>query len=196
MENIQNEIHLSTDTSIKGKIKDPKSKKELFRDFKIHENLTVMSITKILLYIDNYASKSQKENAKKNFEKIYENLVKKAFKIGELETSIFLYSIILAKRAAKSIRKICQFHSGQFYSIYCGCLFITIKFLVDHELWKTSDFSCICGLDVKEIKDLEKNLLTFIFEFRVYFKEEEFQKQFERFMYVYENFLEGGIGNY
>lgn len=191
------QTNYSTDTSSKFKeVKKKPKEKKTRNETKISQskNVQIEAFTKILFYIDENSSKKTvlSLDEERKIKSLYRNLIEKAIKIGEIDTSVIIYSLILAKRASKSVRSICKFDKGQFYSIYSACLFLSLKLLVDYELWKLTDFCCICDLGEEELKKLEMNLFIYILEMKVFVSEGCYCDQVKKIDFLVRKILEEG----
>lgn len=154
------------------------------------QDLEIKTYTKILLCLDEFVVPKFKKkdfiskNEQKRTESLYRSIIEKAIKIGEIQKPVLIYSLALAKKSARSIKKICDFSRGQFYSVYSACLFLSLKLVVDYELWLVSDFCCICGLKETELRELEVNLFTYILDYRAVVSPEDYWKQEEKFEFL------------
>lgn len=162
------------------------------------QDLEIKTYVKILICLDEFVvSKSNKkvnisEKEEKRISTLYQSIIEKAIKIGEIQKPVLIYSLALAKKSARSIKKICEFTRGQFYSVYSSCLFLSLKLVIDYELWLVSDFCCICGLNEKELRELEVNLFTYILDYRAIVQPLSYQKQEEKFAFLLEKVRANG----
>lgn len=64
--------------------------------------------------------------------------------------------------------------------IYAGCLFISIKYVVDSHKWFVEDFAHISNFDEKLIQKMEIFVLETALNFEVCIKDAAFVKEYEK----------------
>lgn len=108
---------------------------------------------------------------------MYKDFIEKFIEVGEVEVSVIIYSIALAKRVVNEAKKSYSFKKGEFILIYAACLYLSIKLLIDEERWFVADFSYVSSLDEKHIEKMEKFVVFDILKFDVKLPDAEFKKE-------------------
>lgn len=61
--------------------------------------------------------------------------------------------------------------------MYAGCLFLSIKYVVDTHNWFIEDFSCVSGFDPKIIEKMEAFVLMDILNFQFYISDLDYSEE-------------------
>lgn len=88
--------------------------------------------------------------------------------------------MILAKRVKKALINRFEFNKKEFMLIYAGCLFLSIKMVVDSHKWFVEDFSHISKIEEKLIQKMELFVTETALDFRLGVSEEEYHKEYEK----------------
>jgi hypothetical protein len=115
----------------------------------------------------------------KNFSEMYSDLILKFLELGELEQSVIVHAVALAKKVVKIAKKNYEFKKGEFVLLFAACLYLSIKVLVDEERWFVSDFAYVSGLEEAHIEKMEIFVAVELLEFDYKISEEEFWKEEE-----------------
>jgi hypothetical protein len=78
---------------------------------------------------------------------LYKKFCQRFVGVGQIKNSVFVYSLALARKVKTVAGSNFQFNAGEFLLIYAGCLFLSIKMVVDTEKWFIEDFSAVSGID-------------------------------------------------
>lgn len=108
---------------------------------------------------------------------MYRDFVQRFLEIGELESSVLVHSVALAKKVVKIARADYSFKKGEFVLLYSACLYLSIKMLIDEERWFLADFSYVSNLEESHIEKMEQFVLIDLLNFDPKISEEEFKKE-------------------
>jgi hypothetical protein len=97
----------------------------------------------------------------------YKKLASRFVRVGEIRNSVFIYSLALARKVKKVAMRRFSFNMGEFLLIYAGCLFLSIKMVVDTEKWFVEDFSTVSGIDEATVEKMELFVLDDALNFDV-----------------------------
>jgi hypothetical protein len=97
----------------------------------------------------------------------YKKFASRFIKVGQIRNSVFVYSLALARKVKDVAAKKFAFNMGEFLLIYAGCLFLSIKMVVDTEKWFVEDFSTVSGIDQPTIEKMELFVLEDALNFDV-----------------------------
>lgn len=97
----------------------------------------------------------------------YKKFASKFVGIGKIKNSVFVYSLALARKVQVVAAEHFSFNLGEFLLIYAGCLFLSIKMVVDTEKWFIEDFSTVSGIDQSTIQKMELFILEDALQFDV-----------------------------
>ena len=132
----------------------------------------------ILTVLDFHMLKNRSEirSEKKDLYNVYKALIHRCKDLGELERSILIHSLILAKRAILYGREKHEFKPGEFYLIYCACLFLSIKYVEDVEEWYLEDFASVAKIDKGCLHEMEIIVGINMLNFNVHSGKKEMEK--------------------
>lgn len=108
---------------------------------------------------------------------MYEEFVERFIEVGEIEASIFIHSIALAKKVVRLAKEAHCFKKGEFVLLYSACLYLSIKMLIDEERWFLTDFSYVSNLEEAHIERMEQFVLIEVLNFYPKISVEEFKKE-------------------
>lgn len=108
---------------------------------------------------------------------MYKDFIKKFLDVGELEESVLIYAVALAKVVVREARKSYSFKKGEFILIFAACLYLSIKLLIDEERWFVADFSYVSSLDESHIQKMEQFVLVDILSFDLKIPDSQFRKE-------------------
>jgi len=94
--------------------------------------------------------------------------------------SVFIYSVVLAKKVKKALISKFEFRQKEFMLIYAGCLFLSIKYVVDSHKWFIEDFALLSHLDEKLIHKMELFVIDTGLNFNTYVPEIDFFKEYNK----------------
>lgn len=116
----------------------------------------------------------------KKLKKSYFQFLKNFSLIDGVVDSVFIYSVVLAKRVKKALISKFEFKQKEFMLIYAGCLFLSIKYVIDSHKWFVEDFSHISQLDEKLIHKMEIFVIETALNFKVAVMNDEFIKEHKK----------------
>lgn len=116
----------------------------------------------------------------KKLKKAYFTFLKHFAPVEGIHDIVFIYSVALAKRVKKSLMHKFEFRQKEFMLIYAGCLFLSIKYVVDSHKWFVEDFAHISKLEEKLIHKMEIFVIETALDFAVCVKDEEFIKEYDK----------------
>ena len=131
---------------------------------------------------------------KKDRKRTSRRLVSRVLKLAKLEENVIIYGYCLLARALKKINKESKESSlkkKEAYLLFSTCLYLSIKCLVDHELWYLEDFARLAEVDPGTIEELEIFVSSEVLNFELLVKEEEFeymkrnQGEFESLVFLF-----------
>lgn len=125
-----------------------------------------------------FTSDRAKRRAMKGLDKKsrdFKNLLQTLFKVANIDRSVVIFAIALFKDAVSLLHDQ-EFEQGEAHLIFCGCLYMSIKMLVDTERWFLEDFADLSGYCEGIVEKTEVLLLVEIFDFKTMVSEEEYQK--------------------
>lgn len=108
---------------------------------------------------------------------MYKDFIMKFLEVGELEESVLIYSVALAKIVVKKAKKSYTFKKGEFVLIFAACLYLSIKLLIDEERWFVADFSYVSSLDESHIQKMEQFVLVDILSFNLKITDNLYRKE-------------------
>lgn len=97
----------------------------------------------------------------------YKMFASQFIRVGQIRNNVFVYSLALAKKVKESASKKFAFNTGEFLLIYAGCLFLSIKMVVDTEKWFLEDFSAVSGIEESIVEKMELFILEDALNFDV-----------------------------
>ena len=97
----------------------------------------------------------------------YEKLLSRLFGCEQLSATIFLYSLAIAKRLARDLKKLYHFERGEFLFVYAGTLLLSLKLLDDINLWFAKDLAEATGISVGLITEMELFVLEEVLQFKL-----------------------------
>jgi hypothetical protein len=113
----------------------------------------------------------------KQLREMYRDFIERFMEIGELETSVLVHSVALAKKVVKIAKSDYTFKKGEFVLLYSACLYLSIKMLIDEERWFLADFSYVSNLEEAHIEKMEQFVLIDILNFDPKISEEVYKKE-------------------
>lgn len=116
----------------------------------------------------------------KKLKGMYRDFIQKFIEVGELEETVLIYSVAIARKVVKEASKNYDFQKGEFILLYSACLYLSIKMLIDEERWFVADFSYVSDLDEKHIEKMEKFVAIEILKFDFKLSDDEFQREKKR----------------
>lgn len=108
---------------------------------------------------------------------MYRDFIERFMEIGELESSVLVHSVALAKKVVKIAKSDYTFKKGEFVLLYSACLYLSIKMLIDEERWFLADFSYVSNLEEAHIEKMEQFVLIDILNFDPKISEADFKKE-------------------
>ena len=90
--------------------------------------------------------------------------------------------MVLAKRVYQRVGLEYEFQLKEFYLIYAGCLFISIKCVIDSHKWFVEDFSVVSQVTEKMVEKMEIFVLDLTLNFRVHVSPEELERERKKTM--------------
>jgi hypothetical protein len=120
------------------------------------------------------------DKALKKLKKSYFQFLKNFSIVEGIVDSVFVHSVVLAKKVKKALIDKFEFKQKEFMLIYAGCLFVSIKYVVDSHKWFIEDFSHISKLEEKLIHKMEIFVLETALNFKVAVMNEEFFKEYDK----------------
>ena len=108
---------------------------------------------------------------------MYQDFVDRFVKIGEVESSVLIHSVALAKKVVKLAKSDYSFKKGEFVLVYSACLYLSVKMLIDEERWFVADFSYVSNLEEAHIEKMEQFVLIDVLNFSPKISEEDFMKE-------------------
>lgn len=158
-------------------IKEETIKSSLLQPIKIDDDFFSVISSRLCLLDDEVVkgkSSSNKliretdDSALKNAKNIYFNLLKSFSYIEEINETVFVYSLAIAKRVKNIVKNKFSFKPLEFLKVFIGCLFLSIKYVVDTHSWFIDDFSSVSGIEKNIIEKMENFVLMDILNFRFY----------------------------
>ena len=123
------------------------------------EEKVFKNLAGILTVLDYYLLKNKSERNEKKIKKelysVYRRLINRCLLLANFEKSVMVHSLILAKRTILFGKNKHEFKPGEFYLIYCACLFLSIKYVEDVEEWYLEDFTKIAKIDKESLHEME-----------------------------------------
>ena len=116
----------------------------------------------------------------------YRKLVEGFKQAGEMEKSVFIYSIALAKKVRDLLKTRYRFKEGEFLLVYAGVLFLSIKMANDLEIWHVEDFAKATRLEEDIIQEMELFVFEEILNFRALVPQEAFKSEVSALLKKYE----------
>ena len=110
----------------------------------------------------------------------YKKFASKFIRVGQIKNSVFIYSLALARKVKEVASEKFQFNTGEFLLVYAGCLFLSIKMVVDLEKWFVEDFSTVSGVDKATIEKMELFVLEDALDFDVSISRNVFREEYLR----------------
>lgn len=140
-----------------------------------------------LCLLDNEISNSSQpgpidtNNSKlKKLKKSYFQFVKRFSRIEGVFDSVFIHSIVLAKKVKAALIDSFEFKPNEFMFIYAGCLFISIKYVIDSHKWFVEDFAKISKLKESQVNKMELFVLQTGLNFRVALLNGQYEKELQK----------------
>jgi hypothetical protein len=139
-----------------------------------------------LCLLDNEISMSEQDRGKpidtndkklKKLKKSYFYLLKSFSKVEGIVDSVFVYALILTKRVKRSLMEKFEFKQKEFMLIYAGCLFLSIKYVVDCQKWFLEDFSHLSKIEEQLVHKMEIFVLETALNFKISVGEEEYSSE-------------------
>ena len=159
---------------------EEQKEQEMMATEKEMEEIVYHNLPGILTVLDFYMldkdSKRNERAIKKELYTAYKGLVRRCRVLGELERSVLIHSLILAKRAIIFGREKHEFKPGEFYLIYCACLFLSIKYVEDVEEWYLEDFASVAKIDKGCLHEMEIIVGINMLNFNVHSGKKEMEK--------------------
>lgn len=116
----------------------------------------------------------------KRLKKYYFQFVKK-FSLEEgIYDTVFVHSIILAKKVKAALIDKFEFKPKEFMFLYAGCLFLSIKYVVDTEKWFLEDFANIAKFNKSIIHKMELFVLETGLNFNMSLLHCQFEKEYQK----------------
>lgn len=112
----------------------------------------------------------------------YEILLQDFMKVGNLDNSVFVYSVALAKKVKDALQGTYEFKSGEFLLVYAGVLFLSIKLANDLEVWHVEDFAKATGLEEGIISEMEMFVFKDALNFDAKVKQEDLEREMASFI--------------
>jgi hypothetical protein len=81
---------------------------------------------------------------------------------------------MIACKANKSLARFFSFQGKDYFNVYAGSLFLSLKYLNDTIKWRVKDFSVVSGLSETLVANMELLVLTKGLDFKMIIKEKEF----------------------
>lgn len=147
----------------------------------------VLSESELSNYLANKAkSKITKKEQNKVLEEMYKEFIKRFIDIGELEENIIYHAWILNKKAVKILKSSsnCSYQRGENILIFSGCIYLSIKMLIDEEKWFIEDFSVVSDFDENIVEKMEISLLRDIFNFDYFIDSDTFQNELKTLKFL------------
>ena len=108
----------------------------------------------------------------------YNSFVSRFTKVKQIQNSVYVYSLVLAKKVQKIVSEKFSFGAGEMVLLYAGCLLLSIKMVLDTEKWFVEDFALVSGLDKASISKIELFLMEECLDFYAGISEEEYRKEY------------------
>lgn len=147
------------------------------------QQIMIDAIVKILVRLDGELSQKSTTAAQDNnitvtqLKEMYQDFIDRFVKIGELESSVLVHSVAMAKKVVKLAKSDYSFKKGEFVLIYSACLYLSVKMLIDEERWFVADFSYVSNLEEAHIEKMEQFVLIDILNFNAKISEEDFMQE-------------------
>lgn len=113
----------------------------------------------------------------KQLRDMYKEFVERFINIGEVETSVLIHSVALAKKVVKIAKTDYTFKKGEFVLLYSACVYLSIKMLIDEERWFMADFAYVSNLEEAHVEKMEQFVLIDILNFNAKISDEDFIKE-------------------
>jgi hypothetical protein len=117
-------------------------------------------------------------SALRKLKRTYKKFTSKFIKVGQIQNSVFVYSLVLAKKVQKIVAEKFSFGPGEMMLLYSGCFLLSIKMVLDTEKWFIEDFALVSGMDKATINKIELFLMEECFEFYAGVSEEEYKREY------------------
>ena len=146
------------------------------------------AIVKTLVRLDGELSQKNSAAVQDNnitvtqLKEMYQDFIDRFVKIGEVESSVLIHSVALAKKVVKLAKSDYAFKKGEFVLVYSACLYLSVKMLIDEERWFVADFSYVSNLEEAHIEKMEQFVLIDILNFSPKISEEDFMKERQTLM--------------
>ena len=108
---------------------------------------------------------------------MYKKFTSKFLKVGQIQNSVFVYSLVLARKVQKVVAEKFAFGPGEMMLLYSGCFLLSIKMVLDTEKWFIEDFALVSGMDRPTISKIELFLMEECLDFYAGMTEEEYSKE-------------------
>lgn len=117
---------------------------------------------------------SNEKNANQELRKMYLDLIKRFLEMGELEECVIYHAWCLNKKAVQILKKNgCDYSLGENLLVFTGCLYLSIKLIIDTEKWFIEDFCLVSGFSEDIISKMDICLVNEILNFEYYFPYEK-----------------------
>lgn len=116
----------------------------------------------------------------KKLKKSYFHLLKSFASIEGVVDSVYIHSVVLAKKVKNALCEKFEFKQKEFMLVYAGCLFLSIKYVIDSHKWFVEDFANISHLEESLIHKMEIFVLETALDFQVAVLGEEFFCEYDK----------------
>lgn len=117
---------------------------------------------------------SELRKLKRNYKKFTSRFIK----VGQIKNSVFVYSLVLAKKVQKIVAEKYSFGAGEMLLLYAGCFFLSIKYVIDSEKWFLDDFALVSGYDKASISKIELFLMEECLDFDASVSEKDYMHEY------------------
>lgn len=136
------------------------------------------SLAKLDYRLSNESPSEIQDSAElRKLKRMYKKFTSKFLKVGQIQNSVFVYSLVLAKKVQKIVAEKFAFGPGEMMLLYSGCFLLSIKMVLDTEKWFVEDFALVSGMDKPTISKIELFLMEECLDFYAGISEEEYKKE-------------------
>lgn len=126
---------------------------------------------------DNSGTLKEVTNTTNNFQDQVVPFCKRFFEIGDLEESIYVYCVVLLKKAVKIAENKYGCYKEDLLLLFSACLYTSIKMNMDVERWFIEDYSYVSNMSVVDIAEMDVFLVVDLLDFRLVISDEEFKTE-------------------
>lgn len=94
--------------------------------------------------------------------------------LGKIPENVLIHAYIMFMRALTRNNELKSPHCT--HKLFTGCVFLSYKYLVEHDFWAVKDFCKLGGITGDQLGDVESILLKSVLRYELYVSVEEFAR--------------------